>query len=150
MLPEGLLEQRLLDSEVFPLKTESYEFAHSKKRITPKTLGRFVGTFYEGLSRALFGGVIGKSDEEPITVPDIRDKKRERWVEVKAASLGEAVDQLVSAHPAIRGSLLDADGHVKPFVRVFVGSKDMADLDGVSTPLHDGDVVSIVPPIAGA
>jgi molybdopterin converting factor small subunit len=70
-------------------------------------------------------------------------------VEVAADSVGEALNQLVEDHPGIKASLFDEAGGINPFVRVFVGERDIADLEGTATRVSDGTVVSLICPIAG-
>ena len=40
-------------------------------------------------------------------------------------------------------------GEIRPYVNVFVGSDDVRSISGLDTPLSDGDVVSIIPAVAG-
>lgn len=90
----------------------------------------------------------------PVTIklptPLRRHAGQARSAEVQPGTVQEALDELCGAYPDMRGALFGADGQIKPFVRVFVGARDIADLDGPATALAEGDVVSIVPPIAGA
>lgn len=73
-----------------------------------------------------------------------------RTVELEAGCVGDALHRLVSLYPGMGETLYDGDGALKPFVRIFVGDRDIDDLQGVDTPLGGGEVVSIVPPVAGA
>lgn len=85
-----------------------------------------------------------------LPTPLRRHAEQAKTVEVNADSVGAALAQLVEAYPAMEGSIYDDAGKLKPFVRVFVGDRDIADLAGTATGLGDGDVISIVPPVAGA
>lgn len=69
---------------------------------------------------------------------------------VEATTVGGALEALVESHPAMRAALYAEDGSLKRVVRVFVGEDDIRSLGGPETPLADGAVVSIIPPIAGA
>lgn len=71
-------------------------------------------------------------------------------VEVSASTVGGALGALCERHPALREPLYDPTGEIRSFVRVFVGSRDIADMGGRDAPVADGDVLSIVPPVAGA
>lgn len=44
---------------------------------------------------------------------------------------------------------VDASGELRSYVRVFVNEEDVRFLGGKATPLKAGDVVAIVPAIAG-
>ena len=70
-------------------------------------------------------------------------------VVVDAETVEAAVRGLVEAHPALRRHLLMADGHLRSFVSVYVNDADIRTLQRDATPLREGDVVSIVPAIAG-
>lgn len=70
--------------------------------------------------------------------------------EVHADTVGAALDGLVAAHPTIADALFAGPGELKPFVRVFVGETDIADAEGLATAITPGDIISIVPPVAGA
>lgn len=68
---------------------------------------------------------------------------------VQADTVAGLVDALQSAHAGFRDRLLDESGRLRSYVRVFVNEDDVRSLKGEGTPLRDGDVVAIVPAIAG-
>ncbi len=70
-------------------------------------------------------------------------------IAVESPTVGEAVRQLVEAHPGLRRHLLSTDGSLRNFVSLFVNDQDIRTLERDATPLKDGDVVVIVPAIAG-
>jgi molybdopterin synthase sulfur carrier subunit len=63
-------------------------------------------------------------------------------------TVGDVVLDLEKNHPGIRDRLLDDKG-VRRFVNIYVGEEDIRFLDGLKTELKAGDVLSIVPAIAG-
>jgi sulfur-carrier protein len=63
-------------------------------------------------------------------------------------TVGEVIDDMEKKHPGIRDRLLDAKG-VRRFVNIYVGEEDVRFLQGLATPLKNGDQLSIVPAIAG-
>lgn len=69
-------------------------------------------------------------------------------VSVDGATVGEVIDKLDAAHPGIKAKIVDDKG-VRRFVNIFVGDEDIRFMDGVETPVKDGDEVSIIPAIAG-
>jgi len=85
----------------------------------------------------------------PVTIklptPLRRHSGQAKIVEVAAATTGDALAQLVAKYPAMQGALFAEGGAIKPFVRVFVDGKDIADLQGVETPVGETAVISIVP-----
>ena len=52
--------------------------------------------------------------------------------------------------PGLRGNLLDDDGGLHKFVNVYKDDDDIRYLDGLDTKVADGDVLSILPAVAGA
>jgi sulfur-carrier protein adenylyltransferase/sulfurtransferase len=70
-------------------------------------------------------------------------------VSVEADTVGGAVRSLTDSHPALRRHLLAADGKLRSFVSVYVNDRDVRSLQRDATPVADGDIVSIVPAIAG-
>jgi sulfur-carrier protein len=69
-------------------------------------------------------------------------------VAVEAATVGEALAALDAAHPGFSQRLFD-DGSLRRFVNVFVADEDIRFLDGVETTVAEGQVVSILPAVAG-
>ena len=56
---------------------------------------------------------------------------------------------LDAAHPGFAERLFDDGGKLRRFVNVFVADEDIRFLDGLDTPVADGQTVSIVPAVAG-
>lgn len=70
-------------------------------------------------------------------------------VQVEGSTVGEVLGALESAHPGFAERLFDEDGGLRRFVNVFVADDDVRYLDGVATPVPDGETVSIIPAVAG-
>lgn len=70
-------------------------------------------------------------------------------VSVDGSSLGECINALEAAFPGMKERLCDEAGEIRRFVNVFVNGEDVRFLQGLATPLKDGDEVSIVPAVAG-
>jgi sulfur-carrier protein adenylyltransferase/sulfurtransferase len=71
-------------------------------------------------------------------------------LEVDAVDVGSALDLLSDRYPLLRRHLFDDAGRLRGYVRVYLNSNDLRDLQrGSSTPLAAGDVLLIVPSIAG-
>ncbi|HXY94343.1 MAG TPA: ubiquitin-like small modifier protein 1 [Acidimicrobiia bacterium] len=56
---------------------------------------------------------------------------------------------LEGSHPGFRDRLFDDRGQLRRFVNIFVADEDIRFLDGVDTPVAEGETVSIVPAVAG-
>lgn len=70
-------------------------------------------------------------------------------VAVEGASLRDVLTALDGAHPGFKDRLFDAEGALHKFVNVFVSDDDVRYLQGLDTPVKDGDTVSLIPAVAG-
>lgn len=70
-------------------------------------------------------------------------------VEVAGATVGEALDNLTTAHGELKKHLYNDGGDLRNFVNVYVGDEDIRELDGTDTEIKDGAEILIVPSIAG-
>jgi molybdopterin synthase sulfur carrier subunit len=70
-------------------------------------------------------------------------------VSVDGSTVGEILKSLDAAHPGLAERLFDDTGALRRFVNVFVADEDIRFLDGLSTPVTEGQAVSIIPAVAG-
>jgi molybdopterin converting factor small subunit len=70
-------------------------------------------------------------------------------VTVGGAKISEALNDLTTQFPAIKPHLFNEGGELRPFVNLFVGEHNIKDLQGVDTPIKDGDKIMLIPSIAG-
>ncbi len=70
-------------------------------------------------------------------------------VSLEAGTVQSILKALDAAHPGLGARLFDDAGALRRFVNVFVAEEDIRFLDGVDTVIEDGQVVSIVPAVAG-
>ena len=70
-------------------------------------------------------------------------------VPLEAGTVGEVLKALDAAHPGLGERLFDDSGQLRRFVNVFVADEDVRFLEGLDTPVRDGQTVSIVPAVAG-
>lgn len=66
-----------------------------------------------------------------------------------AGSVGEVLRELAGRHPQLVQRVLTPDGELRPFVNIFVGRANIRGLAGLATPVPGGEVVSILPAVAG-
>ena len=69
--------------------------------------------------------------------------------EVEGATVGEALDSLYAQHGELRRRIADDAGGLRRFVNVYLGGEDIRFLDGLATPVADGDELTILPAVAG-
>ncbi len=70
-------------------------------------------------------------------------------VKVSGSNISEALTDLTSQYPPIKPHLFNDSGELRPFVNLFVGENNIKDLQGVDTPIQDGDKLVLIPSIAG-
>ena len=70
-------------------------------------------------------------------------------VEPVEATVGSVFATLEGDHPALRRRLIDEQGALRRHVNVFLGNDNIRDLNGLGTPLSDGDELLILPSVAG-
>jgi molybdopterin converting factor small subunit len=70
-------------------------------------------------------------------------------VTIEGDTVGALLAGLETAHPGFGERLFDAGGELRRFVNVFVADEDIRFLSGLDTPVTAGQVVSIIPAVAG-
>lgn len=69
-------------------------------------------------------------------------------VEAEGENLEELIADLDAKYPGI-GDQLVSDGDLHRFVNVYINDEDVRYLGKLAAPIKDGDVVSILPAVAG-
>jgi MoaD family protein len=72
----------------------------------------------------------------------------EAQASVDGETVGEVLDSLYERYGELRSRIAE-DGGLRRFVNVYVGGEDIRFLDGLETPVEDGDEVTILPAVAG-
>jgi molybdopterin/thiamine biosynthesis adenylyltransferase/rhodanese-related sulfurtransferase/molybdopterin converting factor small subunit len=70
-------------------------------------------------------------------------------IELSAPNLSELLARLTEAHPALVPHLFDPAGGLRRFITIFINGEDHRIRDGLASRLEAGDVVEILPAIAG-
>jgi molybdopterin converting factor small subunit len=74
---------------------------------------------------------------------------KQSTVNVKGATVSEAMNDLVAQHPELRRHLYAEDGKLRAFVNLYLNDEDIRYLQKEATEIKEGDSISIVPSIAG-
>jgi sulfur-carrier protein len=69
-------------------------------------------------------------------------------VEADGATLSELISDLDHRHPGIGERLID-NGELRRFVNVYLNDEDVRFTGGLTTPVADGDAVTVLPAVAG-
>lgn len=67
----------------------------------------------------------------------------------EGATVRELLDDLDRRYPGIKAQLTSQDGDLHRFVNVYLNDEDIRFLGSLDAPLKDGDVISILPAMAG-
>ena len=70
-------------------------------------------------------------------------------VSAEGTNVASVVDSLEGEFPGIKERLCDEDGGLRHFVNIYINGEDVRYVDGINTPVSDGDELSIVPAVAG-
>ena len=70
-------------------------------------------------------------------------------VEAEGETIGQLLDNLAARYPAMAGQIVTEDGTLHKFVNVYKNDDDIRYLDKLDTKVADGDVISILPAVAG-
>ncbi len=70
-------------------------------------------------------------------------------LDIDASTVSDLIEKLENECPGMKNRLCDESGNVRRFINLYVNDEDIRFLDGAGTELKDGDVVSIIPAIAG-
>lgn len=70
-------------------------------------------------------------------------------VNVTGSNISDALADLTTQYPALKPHLFNEGGDLRPFVNLFVGENNIKDLQGVDTPIRDGEKIMLIPSIAG-
>jgi molybdopterin synthase sulfur carrier subunit len=70
-------------------------------------------------------------------------------VDSSAATVAEALNELVTKFPALSRHVRDEQGQIRQFLNVYLNEEDIRFLGGEASALKDGDRLLLVPSIAG-
>jgi sulfur-carrier protein len=72
----------------------------------------------------------------------------QKSVQSEGATVGALLENLDTAYPGIKQNVMQ-DGKLHRFVNIYLNDEDIRYLGQLDTTLTDGDVVSILPALAG-
>ena len=86
-----------------------------------------------------------------VRIPPVLRAQADGQPEVDAAgsNVGEVLRALIAEHPKTEDQLFGPDGDLNRYVNVYLNDEDVRVLDGLDTPVSDGDTVVILPAMAG-
>lgn len=66
-----------------------------------------------------------------------------------AETVGEALDALLDAYPALAARVLDEDGNLRGHVNLLRNGQSVRDDEGLDTPVDEDDELALFPPVSG-
>ncbi len=70
-------------------------------------------------------------------------------VQTEGSNISEVLEQINADHPGFKEQVTMEDGSLHRFVNIYVNDEDIRFLQSLETPVQEGDVVSILPALAG-
>ena len=65
------------------------------------------------------------------------------------ATIREVIDDLDRQHPGVRAAVVTETGDLHRFINMYLNDEDIRFLGSLETPVSDGDIISILPAVAG-
>jgi len=84
-----------------------------------------------------------------IPTPFRRATNNKDRVEMDAADVRSLLDELEGHYSGLKGLVRNEQGDIHDHVNIYVNNEGIDALQGLETPLRDGDEVSIIPALAG-
>lgn len=72
-----------------------------------------------------------------------------RSFESDKSTLSGAINDLVEAYPDVKTNLLDDNGNVRSYIKIYIGDREVNPSENGETKIDEETEVSIVPAIAG-
>jgi len=104
-------------------------------------------TVYDDGGKRIQGGVVAVE----VRIPTVFRKytNQQSTVELEPGTIADLVESLEGRFPGMKGQLLTEDGDLHRFVNVYLNDEDVRYLDKLDTKASEGDVVSLLPSVAG-
>jgi len=92
----------------------------------------------------------GGSMAVEVRVPSLMQKhtQGQKVLSYDAQTIGTLIATIDGDYPGFREQIVE-DGEILRFVNIFLNDEDIRFLERMETPLRDGDVVAILPALAG-
>jgi molybdopterin converting factor small subunit len=82
----------------------------------------------------------------PVLRPSVGGEKE---IDAGGDDVGAVLRSLAEQHPATQAQLFGEDGELNRYVNVYLNDEDVRVLDGLTTSVGAGDVLVILPAMAG-
>jgi sulfur-carrier protein len=86
-----------------------------------------------------------------VRVPTVLRKHTDgaKAVHGTGATVRDLISDLDARHPGIQSAVVTESGELHKFINVYLNDEDIRFLGSLETPVSEGDIVSILPAVAG-
>ena len=86
-----------------------------------------------------------------VRIPSVlrRQTNGDESVALEGQTLSDILDGLEDRYAGLKGKLRGPEGDLRRFVNIYINDNDVRLLSGPTTPVSDGDEVTIIPAVAG-
>jgi len=86
-----------------------------------------------------------------VKIPTVLRKHTDGEASVAAngVTIRELIEDIAGRFPEFREKVMTPDGDLHRFINVYANDEDVRYLNGMDTAVADGDIVSILPAVAG-
>lgn len=70
-------------------------------------------------------------------------------IDAAGATVKAVLDDATRQYPGLRAKLFEASGQLRQYVNVYVNDEDIRYLDDLDTKVEDGQVIALIPAVAG-
>ncbi len=78
--------------------------------------------------------------------PQVGDQK---VIQAEGGTVGQVLDDLERQYRGFRSSVFEDNGELRRFVNIYINDEDIRYLGRLDAPVRSGDVISILPAVAG-
>jgi MoaD family protein len=73
----------------------------------------------------------------------------EKAVQGSGGTVREVIEDLDNRYPGVRAAVVTDGGDLHRFINMYLNDEDIRFIGSLETPVSDGDVISILPAVAG-
>ena len=79
----------------------------------------------------------------------ISEEREVEFTIKRGSSIDKFLDQLIKHFPLMKELIFDENDQLHSWISILKNGRNIKALDGINTPLTDGDILAIFPPVAG-
>jgi len=79
----------------------------------------------------------------------ISEEREVEFTIMKGSSIDKFLPQLIKQFPPMKELIFDESDQLHSWISILKNGRNIKALDGINTPLADGDILAIFPPVAG-